>query len=231
MSFLDDYEPVEDRLRAFWSEHPNGRVLTSFIDGSGMQPGQVILFRADVWRDADGPSRPDASGFAHQRILTTPPLNKRGDPNESAPEWTSPFEVAETSAIGRALANLGYAAKGKRPSREEMHKTKGVSAGGESTTRRGAAGSPADTYSGEEKEQRDPAPSPSTDPSSEVREGEEPREVTDAPQVSQPPGVASPSRRPRCLHLKGTRTVDRAAGGRVEVCVECGVVIETVMLS
>jgi hypothetical protein len=28
----------------------------------------------------------------------------------------------ETSAIGRALANAGYAAKGKRPSREEMSK-------------------------------------------------------------------------------------------------------------
>jgi hypothetical protein len=209
MSFLDDYEPVEDRLRAFWSEHPNGRVLTSFIDGSGMQPGEVILFRADVWRDADGPSRPDASGFAHQRILEAPPSGRNGKPNESAPEWTSPFEVAETSAIGRALANLGYAAKGKRPSREEMRKTKA---------------------SGEKKEQRDTAPSPSTDPSSEVREGEEPREVTDAPQVSQPPGVEYPSRRSRCLHLKGTKTVERAAGGRVEVCVDCGVVIETVML-
>jgi hypothetical protein len=32
------------------------------------------------------------------------------------------LENCETSAIGRALANAGYAAKGKRPSREEMTK-------------------------------------------------------------------------------------------------------------
>jgi hypothetical protein len=32
------------------------------------------------------------------------------------------LENCETSAIGRALANAGYAPKGKRPSREEMSK-------------------------------------------------------------------------------------------------------------
>jgi hypothetical protein len=32
------------------------------------------------------------------------------------------LENCETSAIGRALANAGYAPKGKRPSREEMTK-------------------------------------------------------------------------------------------------------------
>jgi hypothetical protein len=35
---------------------------------------------------------------------------------------TSALENCETSAIGRALANAGFAAKGKRPSREEMAK-------------------------------------------------------------------------------------------------------------
>jgi hypothetical protein len=35
---------------------------------------------------------------------------------------TSALENCETSAIGRALANAGFAAKGKRPSREEMVK-------------------------------------------------------------------------------------------------------------
>jgi hypothetical protein len=34
------------------------------------------------------------------------------------------LENCETSAIGRALANAGYAPKGKRPSREEMTKVK-----------------------------------------------------------------------------------------------------------
>jgi hypothetical protein len=35
---------------------------------------------------------------------------------------TSALENCETSAIGRALANAGYATKGKRPSKEEMNK-------------------------------------------------------------------------------------------------------------
>jgi hypothetical protein len=40
---------------------------------------------------------------------------------------TSALENCETSAIGRALANAGYATKGKRASREEMGKVaKGV---------------------------------------------------------------------------------------------------------
>jgi hypothetical protein len=35
---------------------------------------------------------------------------------------TSALENAETSALGRSLANAGYAAKGKRPSQSEMVK-------------------------------------------------------------------------------------------------------------
>jgi hypothetical protein len=35
---------------------------------------------------------------------------------------TSSLENCETSSLGRALANGGYAAKGRRPSREEMQK-------------------------------------------------------------------------------------------------------------
>jgi hypothetical protein len=62
------------------------------------------------------------------------------------------------------------------------------------------------------------------------REGETHRESDSIEPVSvaaAPPDV-TPSRR-RCLHLNGTRTVERAGGGRVEVCIDCGVVIETVM--
>lgn len=122
MGFLDDYEPVEDRLRAFWSEHPKGRVITALIH-HGEKPGHVLVFRADIYRELDPDGEPASTGYAHQRLFAEPPMARNGKPNDSAPEWTSPWEVAETSAVGRALANLGYAAKGKRPSREEMSKT------------------------------------------------------------------------------------------------------------
>jgi hypothetical protein len=126
--FLKDYEPVEDRLRDFWSENPDGRVLTTLVRA---EDGDYI-FRADVWRNGMGYARvdtgtgswvhgsidpdvtppPDATGYAHDSTASLPNNMK-----------ASALEVCETSAIGRALANLGYAAKGKRPSREEMQKS------------------------------------------------------------------------------------------------------------
>ena len=120
MSWMDDYEPVESRLATFWGEYPDGRVFTD-APLTGQNPGEIVLFRCAVYKNKDD-QYPWATGFAHQRILGQPPSGKYGKPNESAPEWTSPYEVCETSAIGRALANAGYAAKG-RPSKEEVEKT------------------------------------------------------------------------------------------------------------
>ena len=119
MAFLDDYEPVEDRLAKFWAEHPDGQILTEIVDS---EVGTWIV-KASVWRyrwkliDLDIEKvptehvRPDATGLA-QEVVTDRGVNS-----------TSALENCETSAIGRALANLGYAAKGKRASREEMAKT------------------------------------------------------------------------------------------------------------
>lgn len=102
---LNDYEPVEDRLARFWKEHPTGRVLTRLLDAPD---GSWVVY-AEVYRDTDD-DRPAATGMA-QEVINSSPVNR-----------TSALENGETSAIGRALANLGYAPKGARPSREEMQK-------------------------------------------------------------------------------------------------------------
>ena len=115
MSFLDDYEPVEDRIREFWTDHPEGRIVTELVAHDDTD----YIFRAEVYRmpvqtiTVQGATAfPDATGYAHDSAASLPNNMK-----------ASALEVCETSAIGRALANLGYAAKGKRPSREEMSET------------------------------------------------------------------------------------------------------------
>jgi hypothetical protein len=116
MSFLDDYEPVEDRLRQFWTDHPYGRVITELLHH---EDGDYIVLASIYFGNELRNDPPTATGLAHDSMSSLPANMK-----------SSALEVAETSAIGRALANAGYAPKGKRPSREEMAKS--ASATGES---------------------------------------------------------------------------------------------------
>ena len=106
---LNSYETVEERLERFWSEHPEGRVLTSLLSDPNHLDECVV--RAEVYFDA-GDDRPRGTGLAFE---------KRGG---AGANQTSHLENAETSSIGRALANCGYKAKKEapRPSREEMRK-------------------------------------------------------------------------------------------------------------
>ena len=102
---LSNYETVEDRLIRFWADHPNGRIATSLI----AQDGDQVIFRAEVFFEFID-TFPKATGYAEE-IRGSSPVNK-----------TAHIENCETSSIGRALANAGYATHGKRPSREEMSK-------------------------------------------------------------------------------------------------------------
>ena len=102
---LDDYETVEVRLEKFIKDYPDFRVETELVS---FQNDRYIV-KAWLYRTfAD--STPFSSGLAEETI------SSRGV------NATSALENCETSAIGRALANAGYASKGKRPSREEMVK-------------------------------------------------------------------------------------------------------------
>jgi len=102
---LQDYETVESRLEKWWKDYPHGRVATKLEQTSDTR----YIVSAELFK-AQEDSRPCATGLASESIA------------DRGVNSTSALENCETSAIGRALANAGYAAKGKRASREEMTK-------------------------------------------------------------------------------------------------------------
>ena len=102
---LADYEPVEVRLEKFIKDYPAFRIATELE----VVEATRYIVKAYLFKDASD-SVAWATGYAEETV-TSRGVNQ-----------TSALENCETSAIGRALANAGYAPKGKRPSREEMTK-------------------------------------------------------------------------------------------------------------
>lgn len=104
---LENYATVQERIAQFYTENPDGSIRTRLVK----LEGPVVVFEARVFRSpADVAAGVYSSGWAHELEGRTP-VNK-----------TSHVENCETSAIGRALANLGYATDANRPSRAEMLK-------------------------------------------------------------------------------------------------------------
>ena len=105
---LENYEPVDERIARFKADFPNFRVLTEeWHEG---EPGATRwIVKASVWRDAENTGLPDGTGYAFE-------IDGKG-----MTQRTAALETCETSAIGRALANLGYAGN-RKVTREEMVK-------------------------------------------------------------------------------------------------------------
>ena len=100
---LKDYVEVNKRIELFWQKYPNGRIETdikSWIDG-------VIVMVARVWKDGTD-QQASATGHAYEKEGSTY-INK-----------TSALENCETSAVGRALAILGFEIKKSVASKEEV---------------------------------------------------------------------------------------------------------------
>lgn len=112
---INDYETVEERIKRFYAEYPDGRLSTEWessytVTGEqGQRNIWVVKAYAYLTAGDQANKLAKATGYAFE-------IDGTGGANQ-----TSALENAETSAIGRALANMALSGN-KRASREEMMK-------------------------------------------------------------------------------------------------------------
>jgi hypothetical protein len=102
---LESYATVAERIMQFYEDFPDGTIRTFMV----VHNGPEVVFEARIYRS---PKEAElgiyTSGWARELEGKTP-VNR-----------TSHLENAESSAVGRALANAGYSTSKHHPSREEM---------------------------------------------------------------------------------------------------------------
>jgi hypothetical protein len=91
---LDNYVEVADRIRAWYDEHPQGRIETDVVEFSDVR----VVVKAWVYRD--GELAPAGIGHSFLEIPGATPYTRGSE-----------LENAETSAVGRALVMAGIPAK------------------------------------------------------------------------------------------------------------------------
>ncbi len=99
---LEDYEMVKDRIPLFYETYPDGRIVTEMLS----ETSNGVTMKAYLYKSLEEQvsCAPLSTGIA--RDIAGGFIDKY-------------YETAETSAIGRSLANLNMY-NGERPSREEM---------------------------------------------------------------------------------------------------------------
>jgi len=102
---VGDYETVDSRIKRFYSEYPTATITTELAHHT--PDFRVVIFKASIFIN----NKLVANGHAEESKFST-------DVNRHCH-----VENAETSAIGRALANIGMNGK-LRPTKEEMNKVK-----------------------------------------------------------------------------------------------------------
>jgi hypothetical protein len=106
-----DYETVAERIARFYKDFPDGRIVTKNITQAHDRAISTWVVQSWVYLSSEDQARglPKATGLAFE-------IDGAGMANK-----TSALENAETSSIGRSLANAGYSGD-KRVTREEMNK-------------------------------------------------------------------------------------------------------------
>jgi hypothetical protein len=99
---INDYVSVNERIEAFYKKYPDGSIQTDIVNNADGK----IIFKAYAYRTAED-IRP-STGHAME-VEGTTYINK-----------TSHVENCETSAVGRALAMMGFELKKSVASKEEV---------------------------------------------------------------------------------------------------------------
>jgi len=117
---LEDYETVKERKARFYTDHPDGRIVVTIVNGDGIM--EYALYYVEVFESKEDQAcaLPKATGTALELRDKAKSISSTGNEYESV-NYTSWTENAEESAVGRALDNAGYAGN-KKCSREEILK-------------------------------------------------------------------------------------------------------------
>ena len=110
---LSKYIPVHSRITSFYEKYPDGRIVTELV--SLNEETGFVCIKASAFRSRDD-AEPSSTGHAFE-------IRGQGYVNN-----TSFIENGETSSIGRARANLGFAIENGIASREEMQKVNRMTA-------------------------------------------------------------------------------------------------------
>lgn len=100
---MDDYVTVAERVASFYAKHPDGSLQSELLELSESR----VVVRAYAYRNAEDP-RP---GVAHSALNI---------PGSTPYTRGSEIENAETSAVGRAIAMLGFEVKRGIASQDEV---------------------------------------------------------------------------------------------------------------
>lgn len=100
---LDDYVTVAERIELFYAKYPDGSLQGELVE---LSPARVVM-RGVAYRGPDDPK--PGIGYSSLTIPGSTPYTKGSE-----------IENAETSAIGRAIALLGFGVKKSIASRNEI---------------------------------------------------------------------------------------------------------------
>lgn len=119
---LEDYETVASRITKLYERYAHARIITKNLTteadrerGTWVVGAEIYLPMFTIWEDAPAQDYPENNWYLKSTGLAFE-IDGAGMANK-----TSALENCETSAIGRALANMGLSGD-QRASREEMAK-------------------------------------------------------------------------------------------------------------